>query len=359
MKYGLTPPRRSYIESEISSKRYITITCGDPLNDNITIYDTVNRKYAGFSKALEDVHGVRCENHHKRYKDHSNILNIYEFHFIHLFHRFTGSGASFRPTYDQDGNRRIDEHGYHNNHVEELCKIANRDHVRHHENLERMKEYIVKCTKPMVTSIGNQPPSLKNKHPDRYRLAMQYYFDNHAVDFVEDYIHFLARYLREHHVAAGIKECVDFCCAWHKNRGFKQWHFVLTAFVMDTAEYYPELVDPASHCYYGANCIRGFKLMFKKEPTDGKMKSKEWYEKCMTELVKARPKSHPYDMEDVVCDYIRYIVQYFPKGYEHLSVDESTNRSLLKVNGEYPDHIKKIITDIVGYYDYRTKSQFQ
>ena len=335
-----------------------TLLCGDPLMDHITIYDTVNRKYAGFSKALEDVHGVRCEKHHKRYSDHSNLLNISEFHLIHLFHRFTGSGASFRPTFNQDGTRRDDEHGYHNNHVEELCKLA-APHKNHDESFARMIDYIVKCERPMVTSIGNQPPSLKNGDPDKYRLAMQYYFDNFSKDFIMDYIAFLADNLRTNHVAAGIKECVDFSCKWHKDRGFKQWHFVLTAFVMDTAEYYQELVDPDSHCYYGANCMRAFKLMFKKEKSDGKIKKGEWNELCMTELIKARPTSKPYDMEDVCCDYIRYVVQYFPKGYDHLTLEQSTNKSSLKINGEYPDEVKRTLTEVIGYYDYRTKAEFK
>lgn len=335
-----------------------TPNCGDPIMDNITIYDTVKRKYAGFSKALEDVHGVRCEKHYKRYEDHSNLLNIYEFHLVHLFHRFTGSGASFRPTFDKNGNRREDEHGYHNNHVEQLCKMA-ACWENHDDSFKAMIGYIVECQEPMVTSIGNQPPSLKNKKPDKYRLAMQYYFDNYAKDFVFDYIHFIADHLKQNHVAIGIKDAVDFCCKWHKDRGFKQWHFVLTAFVMDTAEYYPELVDPKSHCYYGANCVRAFKLMFKKETSDGKIKKADWNELCMTALVKARPFSRPYDMEDVCCDYIRYVVQYFPKGYEYLSIEESSNRSLLKVNGEYPDDVKKILTEVIGYYDYRTKAKYE
>ena len=151
----------------------------------------------------------------------------------------------------------------------------------------------------------------------------------------------------------------NIACEWHKFKGFKQWHFVLTAFVMDTAEYYPQLVDPDSHCYYGANCMRAFKLMFEKEKSDGKIKKAEWNELCMTDLVKARPYSKPYDMEDVACDYIRYIVQYFPKGYENLSESESSNRSLLKIKGIYPDRIKKTITKVIGYYDYRTKSKLE
>lgn len=323
---------------------------GDPLMDNITIYDTVNRKYAGFGKALEDLHGVRCENHHVKYRNYDHVLGIYEFHFIHLFHRFTGSGASFRPTFDDNGNRRDDEHGYHNNHAEAIAECLASG------GIIDAKNYIVNCTKPMVTSIGNQPPSLKNSQPEKYRLAMQYYFDNFAYAFITAYVDQMIFWKKTRGEATGIKEAVDFCCKWHKDKGFKQWHFVLTAFVMDTAEYYSDLVNPSSHCYYGANCIRGFKMMFQKDTFDKKIKNKDWYELCMADLVHQRPNSKPYDMEDVVCDYIRYVVQYFPKGYEQLTKEESSNDSTLKVNGKYPNEIKKIITKHVGYYDYRTKA---
>lgn len=318
--------------------------CGDPIMDNITIYDTVNRKYAGFSKALEDIHGVRCENHITRYPKYD--LDIVTFHFIHLFHRFTGSGASFRPIYDDEGYRREDEHGYYNNHVNQLCAIAQQQGLIE-TKIAKMKSYIVDCKLPMVTSIGNQPPSLKNKQPEKYRLAMQYYFDNFAEDFIRDYITFVRLKALEYPKGVGIKEAVDFSCKWHKDRGFKQWHFVLTAFVMDTAEYYPELVDRDSHCYYGANCIRAFKLMFTKEKTD-KMKNAQFYELCMTELVKARPKSKPYDMEDVCCDYIRYIAEYVPKGYDHLAPHQKVNNSILKFAGEYTEEQKQRITKILG-----------
>jgi hypothetical protein len=320
--------------------------CGDPIMDNISIYDTVNRKYAGFSKALEDVHGVRCENHLKRYPDYSDKLDIVTFHFIHLFHRFTGSGASFRPIYDEEGYRRDDEHGYYNNHVNVLCDLAQR-HNLIENRIKYMKKYIVNNKLPMVTSIGNQPPSLKNGDPSKYRLAQQYYFDNYAEDFIRDYISYIRlACLQYHPKGVGIKEAVDFCCRWHKDRGFKQWHFVLTAFVMDTAEYYPELVDRDSHCYYGANCIKSFKLIFEKEKSD-KMKNAEFYEKCMQELVTKRPQSKPYDMEDVCCDFIRYVVEYKPKGYDHLNPDQCKNNSVLKLNGEYTEAQKQRINKIL------------
>lgn len=310
------------------------IRCGDPIMDAVTIYDTVNRKFAGFSKVLEDIHGVRVRKDLVKLKDYTEMLSIEEFHFLHLVHRFTGSGASFQPTYLSDGSRNPKEHGYHNNIVGRLAEVMVMD------GIEGARGVIVANIEPMVTSVGNQPPSLKNGDPSKYRLAQQYYFDNVAEEFIKDYLFWLKAGDQ-----VGIKAAVDFCCAWHKKRGFKQWHFVMTAFVMDTAEYYPELVDRSSHCYYGANCIRAFDLMFTKEKSDIRNKA-EWYESCMQELV-YDVKGNPYDIEDVCCDVIRYWVEHIPKGYEDLPAEKRVNNSTLKVNGKYTDAVQLRIDEVL------------
>lgn len=320
--------------------KYMGMAINDPLMENVTIYDTVNRRYAGFSKVLEDIHGVRTRKDLVRLKDYSQMLSSEEFQFLHLLHRFTGSGASFQPTYLQDGSRNPNEHGYYNSIIERVADVMVMD------GIEGARDVIVRNTKPMVTSVGNQPPSLKNPDPSRYRLAQQYYFDQIAESFIKDYLTFLINNEYANNRPTGIKEAVDFCCEWHKSRGFKQWHFVLTAFVMDTAEYYPELVDPTSHCYYGANCIRGFDLMFAKEPSDPKKKD-QWYESCMSELCRVTG-GRPYDVEDVVCDVIRYWVEHIPKGYDHLTENERRNNSTLKVNGQYPIEIQEKIKEVIG-----------
>ena len=331
--------KASHLELKNLNK-YVGMAINDPLMENVTIYDTVHRRQAGFSKVLEDIHGVRQRKDLVRLKDYSQMLSSLEFQFLHLFHRFTGSGASFQPTFLPDGSRNPKEHGYHNNLVGRLAEVMVMD------DIEGARAVIVANKEPMVTSVGNQPPSLKNGDPAKYRLAQQYYFDNFAESFVKDYTDFLLKFQWDNNRPAGIKDGVDFSCAWHKERKFKQWHFVLTAFVMDTAEYYPELVDPESHCYYGANCIRAFDLMFQKEKSDPRKKG-DYEEACMTELCKA-VQGRPYDVEDVCCDYIRYLVEYIPKGYEDLKAEHSKNNSTLKVDGEYPLEIQQRIKEIIG-----------
>lgn len=307
----------------------------DQLMDNVTIYDTIHRRHAGFSKALEDIHGVRQRKDLIKYSDFSTRIDTMCFQFLHLFHRFTGSGASFQPTLLPDGSRNPKEHGYHNNYVGELAGLAS---IRGDQAIDCMREFISTNHLPMVTSVGNQPPSLKNAQPEKYRLAMQYYFDNFAKDFVVDYMTFLINKEYETNQPTGIKEAVDFCCKWHKDRNFKQWHFIMTAFVMDTAEYYPLMVNPESHCYYGANCIKSFNLMFEREKTD-KERGNDYFEKCMTATCEA-VQGRPYDVEDVCCDYIRYVREHVPKGYDRLTPEQRLNNCTLKVNGEYPEWAK-------------------
>lgn len=312
----------------------------DPLMDNITIYDTVNRRHAGFSKILEDIHGKRIRKDLQKLQDCNDMFSSKEYHFFHLMHRFSGSGASFQPTFLQDGSRNPKEHGYNNSLIPDLILTMAMD------GIEGVRYSVVHNKKPMVTSVGNQPPSLKNPDPTKYRLAQQYYFDQIAESFINDYLTFLMNNEYKNNGPTGIKEAVDFCCEWHKERGFKQWHFVMTAFVMDTAEYYPELVDPSSHCYYGANCIKAFDLMFIKE-TQGRGNKAAWYEDCMTELCKAVD-GKPYDVEDVCCDIIRYWKEHIPKGYEHLTQEQRVNNSTLKQNGVYPIEIQERINKILG-----------
>lgn len=290
----------------------------DPLMDNISIYDTIQRRYAGFSKVLQDIHGMR-EIGTPRLKSYN--LTLEQFHYLYLFHRFTGSGASFQPRYI-NGQLNPKEHGYCNSIVGDLANILSQTN-----SFKAAASYICSYNNPMVTSIGNQPPSIKNKEPEKYRLAIQYYFDTHAHLFITDYCNFICKKQRT------ITEAVDFCLDWHSNKGFKRWKFVITAFVMDTADYFPELVDINSDCYHGANCIKTFNRIF------ASLKSSQHHEAMAT--IVNDTNGFPMDLEDVCCDYVRYLDEYHPKGYTTVYKNNST----LKVNGEYPLEILKIIRE--------------
>lgn len=323
-----------------------SVDVDDPLMMNVAIYDNVNRRYAGFNKVLEDIMDTRAPVYSRRLKPYNKTLDSTELHFLFLFHRYTGSGASFEPRLLNDGSLNPREHGYCNSIVEPLANV-----IESTKSLEAAQEFIVKYDKAFCTSKGNQGPSLKNPNPEKYRLSVQYYFDTFATPFVKDYLVFLMNYEYENNRACGIKEAVDYCCNWNKQRGLKQWHFILTAFVMDTAEYYPELVDPKSHCYYGSNCIKTMDLCFIKEKSD-KETGNDWYEKCMNQWMEATG-GNPYELEDSPgCDYIRYVKEYIPNGYENLSSEQRLNNSILKRQMawglDYPPEVVTRIQQILG-----------
>lgn len=294
------------------------VKVNDPLMDNVPIYNCVHRRQAGFSNALQDTHGCRNPVRAARLPRRSLLNDPIKARFLHLYHRFTGSGASFEH-----------DHGYRNSH------IANISDSLENGTVSDAIEYIVQCTIPMVTSKGNQPPSLKNPYPQGYRLAMQYYFGKIAFPFVCDY-----SYAIEKRKIRDIKNGVDFALDWHGDRGFKRWKFVLTAFIMDDAEYYPDDVDPDSDCYHGPNAIKAWKLMF----DNFKMKDIDKHVRGLCDEVGAKP----YDLEDSGgCDMVRYWVEFTPKTYRHLDKDKLRNNSILKVNGEYPKHIQARINKVI------------
>lgn len=277
--------------------------CNDPLQDNVTIYNCVNRRYAGFSNVLEDLTYGDESPAQRRYKKY--VFPLREWLYLYLFHRMTGSGASFGPK----------DHGYRNS-------IA--DKVAEQGTLEKMVDYIKAFEGVMFTSLGNQIPPFPKPSGSGYKTGGKLYLCEYAPRLVDDVLEWFQNWQLR-----GIKEAVDFCLNWHVKNGLKRYHFVLTAFVMDIAEYQPQLVDPDSHCYYGSNCIRGFDLMY---VNDEKIKKQFWYEQCMQDLVDLTG-NQPYSLEDVVCDAVRYWGNYVPKGYEHLQPHQITRLSKLKIQG--------------------------
>ena len=131
-------------------------SCGDDLIENVTIYDTVERKHAGFQNMLQDLwfgskapKYYKWSNEHKArndsYNDQHKFWSRREWLWIFMFHRITGSGASF----EQD-------HGYRNTVVPQLAKL---------KTCEEMVRWVRNNDDtPMFTSIGNQIPMFPSKH---------------------------------------------------------------------------------------------------------------------------------------------------------------------------------------------------
>lgn len=259
---------------------------GDPLQDNVTIYDTVWRRYAGFSKVLEQLwYGPESWTPIKSDIAYKRILSIEDWLYVCLVHRLTGSGASFEK-----------DHGYRNTLLIEM--------VENRYGLGNWTKFIKEYDKPFFTSKGNQIPPF-NKPTDGWDKGGRQFIVNDAPILVNYMVHKMKNRARP----LTIQEGVDIVLDWMTENGFKRYKFVLTAWVMDIAEYYPGYVDQNSHCYMGKNAYRAIDLMF-----DCPHKVYDQHLDYLCEIYNNKP----YNIEDVLCDAIRYWNNYIPKNYtEH------------------------------------------
>lgn len=278
----------------------------DLLMESIPIYDTVERRFAGFSNLPQQLwHGSRNPKTWQIKKEYDVLpkrWTIREWLYVFLVHRVTGSGASFQ-----------EDHGFRNSILPDLANC---------DNVEEMVSMIRACDVAMFTSIGNQPPPFPKPQPP-YLTGGKYYLCEIAPMLMTDLIYI------DHFKT--IRECVDWILDWHISHNLKRYKFVLTAFAMDIAEYFPYIVPNNSTCYYGSNCIKSMRLMGSSSLKD---QDRLMFLLCSTLLAK------PMDMEDVLCDYVRYLNEYIPKGYKFYP-----NNSLLKgiYGSNYETEIRKAL----------------
>jgi hypothetical protein len=280
---------------------------GDPLMDNVTIYDTVHRRYTGFSNVLRDLHWLRAEEFATDQWDLRTWL------FIYGIHRMTGSGASFYPPWAGD-----DRHGYKNTIIFELARC---------DGIEAMLDRLFELDQskvPMFTCLGNQaPPFPKLPADSSCRLMGTDYFCRWWPQLVDDLIGWL-----NSAACAAIEPATDWILEWNVQRGAKRFKFAMTAFVMDIADWWPTLVDPASRCHYGANGLVAMNAIFS---THNRSKSLSFYHACMNVLCEELH-GNPMDIEDALCDAVRYWSGFVPKvGYDHLTPEQRQSASLVDV----------------------------
>lgn len=293
-------------------------SCGDDLIENVTIYDTVERKHAGFQNMLQDLwfadsapkHYKWTKEHQARNESFRHLQNTWtrrEWLFIFLAHRITGSGASFEV-----------DHGYRNTVLPELAKL---------KTAEEMVEWIKRYEGVMYTSVGNQIPAFP-KPRDAYKTGGKVYFGEYALNLVDDVWAFIDEINQDR--KALIREIVDFMCKWNRERGMKAFHFQYTATVADLADYYIDLVDEASHMYYGKNAQEAMDLFATKK---SRINKAQFYDVVMEEA-KMKTGGFPKDLEDVMCDYIRFVENYIPdnreKTYASLDRTKIWNTSIIK-----------------------------
>lgn len=284
----------------------------DPLMCNVHIYDSVHRYCAGFSNLLEDFHYPNRVG--KLRNNRVDLKPLRETLYIYLVHRVTGSGASFLPrppsAVTTEEKMAAKAHGYCNTIIPKLVVL---------DTVEDMVATALLYDRPYITSRGNIPPQFKAV-VGGYDKPSREYICLHAPNLVDGVIEFTSERKR------GIREVVDFMNAWNKQRGMAAFNFCYTAFANDMAEYWPQLVDPFSHTYYGPNCERTLSLAF-----NGTARPRAAAHDQVIEWLVEDTGFMPFDLEDSpACDIQRYWSEEVPEGYGHLHRDQTRNNSLLK-----------------------------
>jgi len=280
-------------ELKYEGASYTKEDINDDLIWNIPIYDVVNRKYAAFSSLLEAI--VKKEKDPKG--NGINFLRTVSKHdFINLCYlfRLCGSGINYKPKLSVN-DKPWGTHGFGNFWIVDLLRndITNRYewiHMIPEDKFCDVKGYLL----PMIKG------GLRN-----FIVNNSYYLMTHIKLFV-----------LENKNKVGIKEIVDYGNEWLLKKGFKRQNFVLTAFAMDLAEYYPEYVKRDSDVYIGSNAKKCLNLILPNMKQD----------KALRYLCDITGNfSKPYDMEDIACDFIRYINNF--QSNEHILMNNNIKYS--------------------------------
>lgn len=283
-------------ELKFEGASYTKEDIDDDLIWHVPIYDVVNRKYAAFSSLLEALY--------LREKDpKGNGINfpksdkISKNDFIDLCYlfRLCGSGINYKPKLDEPWGT----HGFGNFWIVDLLKNEIFDYPQWIYFLPENKFCDVK---------GYMLPMIKNGLRN-FIVNESKYLVYHIKNFV----------LKSKNV--GIKEIVDHGNKWLVERGYMRQNFVLTAFAMDLAEYFPEHVNRDSDVYIGSNAKKCLKLILPKMKQDDALR----YLCDITGNF-----SKPYDMEDVACDFIRYLENF-----------QSSDHILMNNNLTYTNNVYK------------------
>lgn len=274
-------------ELKFEGKNWTKEDINDDLIWNIPIYDVVNRKYAAFSSLLEAVkkQDKDLKNNGKYFKNSSLISDIDFITLCYLF-RLCGSGINYKPKVDLP----FGSHGFGNFWIVNLLNKGTTDRQIWIDNIPE------KC---FCDVKGYLLPMIKG--------GLNKFIKEESIDL----INFLYIFVKENK-NLGIKTIVDKGNEYLINKGYKRQNFVLTAFAMDLAEYYPELVDNNSDVYIGSNAK---KCLDKILPNINKDKAIRYLCEITNNI------SKPYDMEDVTCDFIRYINNF--QSDEHVKINNN------------------------------------
>jgi hypothetical protein len=253
----------------------------DDLVWNIPIYDVVNRRFAAFSSLLEAIKAKEDPKNNSIYfkSARDNIKDVNFIKMCYLF-RLCGSGINYIPK-DNCGSP-FGTHGFGNFWV-----------------VNELKKGLVDCNNWINVMPEKKFCDVKGYLLPMIKGGLYNFIQNESKELMFN----LINYIKQPGIK-GIKDVVDYGNNWLINKGYKRQNFVLTAFSMDMAEYYPSLVDRDSDVYVGSNARKCLKMILPNKKTNDALR-------YLCDITGGYSK--PYDMEDVACDFIRYIENFQSK----------------------------------------------
>lgn len=321
------------------SKQQIQELVNDPLIFNIPIYDVLHRKYAAFSSFTEACwKGDEDPKGNGKLFEHLNLhgnLGLKEWIFLFYTFRLCGSGINYKPkTHLPWGT-----HGFGNFWIIEDIRNGRFKIPQWLESLYKNDD------KPFTNNKGYLLPQFTFSHLKKSHL--RYYILEYAQKLIVKILDYIVDET-DFHNSNSIKQIPIYKIVNKGNEilnewGFKKQNFVLTAFAMDLAEYFPRMVDRKSKVYAGTNAAKCLKLIFKKTYKQGDF---EFLNQCMDFLAN-RYGAEKYDVEDSrACDVIRYLLEY--QSDHHIAMNNGNtykNNSVLKKTlgvKEYYELIEKL-----------------
>ena len=267
-----------HIKYEWNKDEYYEKNVNCDLIWNVPIYDVVHRKYAAFSSFTEAVLNPKHDpkDNSKFYrKVHGRLTGWESICLLYLF-RLCGSGINYKPKVGDDPQG---SHGFGNFWIDDLLRDGIIDVDKWVDEMPKKsfsdnKGYML----PMI-SYG-----LRNFIIHDVRNFLDYMYD---IVFMGDEIN-------------TIQNIVEKGNGWLMSRNVRRQNFVLSAFAADLAEYFPDYVDPNSMIKLGTNAKKCAKII-----KDGTRMNDEM---LMARLLAVTGNiNKPMDMEDVMCDFIRWI----------------------------------------------------
>lgn len=319
----------------IGDTPYIDAPVDDDLMRLNPLFDFIQHYYSGISRVNLDMWFGWSEQHPywnrmqngkilpereelaKKYNTIRHKYGMEEWLYLFLVHTVTGSGVNYN----------IAATGYYNSIL---------FHLHECETIEEMAEVIRNFSGPYCTSIGCQFPRFP-KPPkveptgfiglDDYNTGFEYKrnCDYYCFEYAPRLVRDLTKKLTGSTHKLQFRELLDWMNEWNANNGLARYTFQYSLFIGDICDFWPEYMETHSLSHYGSNTQQC--MSYLATPTT-KMSKLQFGDELMLELQKDTG-LRSYDLEDLTCDYIRWVENYVrtSKDYSHLDLDNVWNSS--------------------------------